>query len=648
MKHEARMTKKYTVIAILAAFAIGVALLLAGCGATPTPTATEIPTSAITPTASPTAAPSPTPTIVKPVPQITNVEVDLTNAVRYELIEMKAAIQAQYSNPYDLREVSLDGVFTGPDGKQMAVPGFWDGQASWRVRFTPSQVGEWNYQLVIKDGGGSSAPAQGKFNVTASAPSGSPSGDFASQALHGWLQIGKTVNPAYSSRYLVYQDGTPFYGVGYCEALNILTGGFSLERGVPVFNSMKAAGENFVVWWPLYSSSPVNNSYNQYSSANMSVIDLIVKDAQKKGIFLIFTIWDHPELRDNTHAWGPGNWPMNGFSKLGDINSFFTSDEAWAWQENLYRYIIARWSYSPAIGMWQTVSEINGTNAYDQTNPWHAKVNAYFIAHDPYRHPTTASKSGDVEWPEGHKVMDAPQVHLYDFKGDPSTSSGQAPSMNSGQALKIDDVHAAAVLAHWTQLMWNLAEKPNWVGEFGVPGDQDYPELFHNSIWAALAAGAAMTPAEWNGGGAWGEMTEAMNADMGRLAQFVADIPLAKLNPSALQIASSDPSTLPAVAGQAASVRGWGVAGNDGGLFWVQDFSLEGQTIDVIRKDKTVRKGVKLEIQGLAAGTYKVTPYDTWQGKFLTALQVVCKDGEACQVSLPNFHADMAFKIERK
>jgi hypothetical protein len=607
------MAKNFKTLRLLAACLAGAALLLAACSANliPTPTAETTPILTPVPSATPTEAPSPTPTIVRPAPQITGVELNLSEVARYESIEMKVAIQAEYANPYDAREVRLDGVFTGPDGAKMNIPGFWDSKSSWKVRFTPSQVGEWRYQLLVKDGGGSSAPAEGKFNVTPSDPS-----------THGWLQIGKTVNPAYSSRYLVYQDGTPFYGLGYCEALNILSGGFSLERGVSVFNSMKEAKQNFVVWWPLYSNSPVGNSYNQYASPSMDVIDIVVKDAQKKNIFLIFTVWDHPELRDKTHAWGDGRWAANGFSKLGDINSFFTSDEAWAWQENFYRYVIARWGYSPAIGMWQTVSEINGTNSYDQTNPWHEKVNAYFVANDPYRHPTTASMSGDVDWPEGHKAMDAPQVHLYDFKNG---------------ALKIDDTHAAAVLAHWTQLMWDQAEKPNWVGEFGVPGDQDYPEMFHNAIWAALAAGAAMTPAEWNGGGAWGEMTKEMNADMGRLGQFVADIPLAKLNPSRLQITSNNDQ-----------VRGWGVAGADGGLLWVQDFALEGQIIDAIRKDKTIRSGVQFEIQGLAAGTYKVTPYDTWQGKFLTALNVTCKDGEACTIKLPNFHADMAFKIERK
>ena len=582
------MKKKQAVIKIQAAVILAASILASACGAG-------------------TKAQPPAPA---DLPAISAVSLDKNEVPNYQSLDMTVLLQAKYTNPYDARQVSLDGVFTSPDGKTtMKVPGFWDGEAAWQVRFTPSQVGDWTYRLTVTDSRGTGKAYAGKFSVTAS-------------DLHGWLQPGNAVDPAYSARYLVYRDGTPFYGVGHDDALNILIGGFSLDSGVKLFSDMKAAGENYVVWWPMYTNSLIGSSYQDYSVANMKVIDTVVADAQKKGIFLVFTIWDHPELRDSTHAWGNGNWSANGFSQLGDISSFFTSDEAWAWQENLYHYIIARWGFSPAIGMWQTVSEINGTNAYTQTDPWHKKVNDYFVANDPYRHPTTASMSGDVDWPTGHAVMDAPQVHLYDFSNGP---------------LKIDAVHAAADLAHWTSLMWGQADRPNWVGEFGVPGDTYYPELFHNSIWAALASGAAMTPAKWNSGGAWGEMTPALYADNGRLAKFVADIPLAKLDPSPLQLASRDPQ-----------VRGWGVAGKDGGLFWVQDFSLEGKTIDEVRAGQVVRSGVQVDVTGLAAGIYTVTPYDTWQGSYLPAFEVTCTDGQPCTFALPDFKADMAFKLERK
>jgi hypothetical protein len=184
--------------------------------------------------------------------------------------------------------------------------------------------------------------------------------------------------------------------------------------------------------------------------------------------------------------------------------------------------------------------------------------------------------------------------------------------------------------------MWERTERPNWIGEFGTTGNTFYPELFHHSIWAALASGASMTPAEWNSGGAWGRMTPEMNADISRFAGFVRDMPLAEWNPSRLQIASSD-----------AQVRAWGLAGEQGGLFWAQDFSLEGKPIDEVRSAMSVRVGVQMDVQGMAAGSYTIHPYDTWQGVYLDAFDVVCTGGEPCTVVLPDFTSDMAFKIVR-
>ncbi len=537
-------------------------------------------------------------------PKILQIALDRQEVPRYESLEMTVTLEAQYDNPYDARQVRLDGVFSGPDGTQMNVPGFWDGQNAWKMRFTPSQVGTWTYTLIVRDARGASENAEGRFTVSQS-------------ALKGWLQVGSQVNPAYSPRYLAHHDGTPFYGYGYCEALNILIDGFSIDNGVGLFNNMVEAGENFVVWWPLYSMSPINSSYSSYSASNMSTIDAIVRDAEKKNIYLVFTVWDHPQLRGDNHPWGRGNWANNnGFNKLVSLPEFFTDAEAWAWQENFYRYIIARWGYSRAIGLWQIVSEINGTEAYAQTDAWHEKVNNYFVSNDPYRHPTTASMSGDVDWAAGYKATDMPQVHLYEFRGGA--------------------VQAAEVLSSWTHSMWDAQAKPNWVGEFGVQGTAEYPELFHNALWSALASGAAMTPAEWNSGGSWGRPTPEMKADMARFIRFVEDIPLVRLNPERLEVTVGDEN-----------VRGWGVAGAEGGLFWVQDFSLQGHSIAALRASEVIRSGVQVELRGLLSGDYTVTPYDTWQGTFLEPIKVTCQASQPCPVRLPDFRLDMAFKIER-
>jgi hypothetical protein len=578
--------------AILLFLVFSAIFVLSACGKSQIPT-------------QPTTAPTSTATLQIDLPVILSVEADRNEVPRYESMELSLEVDAQYSNPYDVRNVSLDAVFTSPDGKEMAIPGFWDGEGFWRIRFTPSQEGLWTYSITVRDARGVSLPHLGEITVTPS-------------DLHGWIQPGHLFDPSYSGRYFVHHDGAPFYGVGHADALNILIDGFDAAEGVRLFDTMKEANENYVVWWPLYTNSPVSSTYDDYSLANMKVIDMIVKDAEKEDIYLIFTIWDHPQLRDDNHpSWDTGNWNRNGFSKLSSLEDFFISAEAWAWQENFYRYIIARWGYSRAIGLWQTVSEINGTNALDQMDPWHEKVNAYFVSNDPYRHPTTASASGEVDWAAGQIAMDVPQVHLYEWNKDA--------------------VGAAMHTAEWTGKMWDRAEKPNWIGEFGMTGDTHYPELFHHSIWAALASGAAMTPAEWNSGGSWGRMTPEMNADISRFAQFVNDMPLAEWAPSKLEITSNDPH-----------VRAWGLAGNDGGLFWVQDFSLEGSPIDEVRNSMPLRSDVQVSLQGLAAGSYTIQSYDTWQGVYLDEFDVECADGQACVIALPDFTSDMAFKIVRR
>ena len=114
-------------------------------------------------------------------------------------------------------------------------------------------------------------------------------------------------------------------------------------------------------------------------------------------------------------------------------------------------------------------------------------------------------------------------------------------------------------------------------------------------------------------------------------------MPLAQWAPSKLEISSSDPE-----------VRVWGLSGNDGGLFWVQDFSLEGMPIEEVRSAMPVRSGVQVELQGLSSGVYTIEPYDTWQGVYLDEMDIECQEGTVCPISLPDFSSDMAFKIIRQ
>ncbi len=136
------------------------ALLLAGCTARPQAPAST-PTSP-PPTEQPGAGQG------KNKPQILSAVHDRDTVGRYESIEISVGLEATYDNPYDARQVRLQADFKGPRGAKFSVPGFWDGKDTWKVRFTPSEEGDWSYTLVVEDTQGKSQPFKGGFNVLAS------------------------------------------------------------------------------------------------------------------------------------------------------------------------------------------------------------------------------------------------------------------------------------------------------------------------------------------------------------------------------------------------------------------------------------------------------------------------------------------------
>ena len=118
----------------------------------------------------------------------------------YGQLEISINNANSYSNPFDMNEIELVGTFTRPGGGDVVVSGFYDGDGSggqagnvWKVRFMPSEEGEWSYSLSW---GGSGTPGladSGTFIVVGSTK-------------HGLLKQNSS-NP----RYFEHMDGTDFY-----------------------------------------------------------------------------------------------------------------------------------------------------------------------------------------------------------------------------------------------------------------------------------------------------------------------------------------------------------------------------------------------------------------------------------------------------
>jgi len=95
-----------------------------------------------------------------------------------------------------LRDLVVSGEFVGPAGQRRRSPSFWDGGTTWRVRFSPDDVGEWRYTLRVD--GGPGASDAGRFTCV-------PYEGDNPLYRHGPVRVSG------NRRHLAHADGTPFF-----------------------------------------------------------------------------------------------------------------------------------------------------------------------------------------------------------------------------------------------------------------------------------------------------------------------------------------------------------------------------------------------------------------------------------------------------
>ena len=98
-------------------------------------------------------------------------------------------------NPFD---VLLSAEFTGPSGVRLTVPGFYDGDGTWKVRFSPAEIGNWS--MTTSSGVAALNAQTATINCVAN----------RHPQIHGRLEV----DPANPHQF-VYQDGTRYFLLGY-------------------------------------------------------------------------------------------------------------------------------------------------------------------------------------------------------------------------------------------------------------------------------------------------------------------------------------------------------------------------------------------------------------------------------------------------
>lgn len=119
---------------------------------------------------------------------------------KWQAVEITLTSSVTYNDPF--QDVDVAAVFTGPDKKTIIRPAFWDGGATWKVRFAPTQAGLWTMTTNATD-----AKNAGLHHVTRTVECDPYSGDLEIYK-HGFLKVSN------NGRYLTYADGTPFFYLG--------------------------------------------------------------------------------------------------------------------------------------------------------------------------------------------------------------------------------------------------------------------------------------------------------------------------------------------------------------------------------------------------------------------------------------------------
>ena len=527
------------------------------------------------------------------------VSLDRNPVPKYERLEMTVTHGTAYSNPFDPAEVDVHCDFVSPSAQNIRVNGFWDG-SSWKIRFAGSEVGEYSHTVSFVDGSGTHSAAPGTFSVTNSSD-------------HGWVRVSQG-----DSHYLEHNDGTPFYGVGFCRPWNV--------ESVPnLFPTMKTNGCNFLSYWlPVWDHSILRNAdgYARYNMGHAAAIDAVMADAEANDVKILFTVWYHGFLRDDTHYIYVGDpnpenhYQYNPFHVLASASDWFENASCQTYARNYYRYLIARWGYSRALGAWQTVTEINLTNVSDtydglwandhldqaRMDTWHTSLNDYFKQNDPFGHPTHAAWNNPGDWPGGMPAMDITGGHTYPTLDKISTRG---------------DLKYPAMLTYG---------KPCFMSECGLrvsEGEANRTAYQHLAAWSGLVTGGGITPMMWcDGGGEWGTHTTAMYEQMQHFRNFTDTLDLTGQGFAKRSMVHTVPGG-----------RGWCLRGSDQHVVWIED-KTPGETIS----------GSQVTISGMSAGTYEVKAYNTWAGTWHPPYNRAV-GGSSLTITLPDFQQDIAVRV---
>ncbi len=354
-----------------------------------------------------------------------------------------------------------------------------------------------------------------------------------------------------------------------------------------------------------YLLESMESGVGRYDQRKAARIDEVLSWAEARDMKVMLAIWVHGYLRIDGVPWDNGNRnEQNPYSRIVDVEEFYTDSLALSYQEKHHRYMIARWGYSQALGTWEIINEMHGTTGWvtnqEASKKWVETVHSYFKKNDPFKRPTTASFGGGQgasHYSETDQLGDMPNVHFYEQHGWPDPYPDNV--VRSGLANVVSE----------SRKLKSKGDRPAFLGEAGYTsmladtGTVAYAWEFHNSFWAGLTNGLASTPFWWEFNKT-GIFKPVSLQDYRILNKFVSDIDFAHQAFSPVEI-------------YAEKIDGYFMGADTTGFGWMKSYT--GSSVSDVP--------IYISDTELNNGTYLLEWFNTWTGEIIDADTAICVAG---------------------
>ncbi len=250
-----------------------------------------------------------------------------------------------YNNPFG--DVAVEAEFTSPLEATYTVPGFYDGDIMWRVRFNPNEAGEWHYRIRSRPDD-PDLQGEGTFQVSAR----ESRGFLRSTPGSAWGFEYESGDPVFLLGDTVYN----LFGMAYC---GVNVGSFLERRARQGFNLLRVRlpvslfhpPEGYNQWqthrtWP-WGGSEQAPQFDRFNLPYFRVVDDVVRQCDRLGIGLEMIM----------EAWG-FEFPFNS-------RHIFLPE----WEEMWMRWLIARYDAYECVYFWTLMNEYE----YYPNGDWHYK-----------------------------------------------------------------------------------------------------------------------------------------------------------------------------------------------------------------------------------------------------------------------------------